>query len=471
MRVVASSVDQMGKRLGVSCNAIPSLGRAVLFDKFHIRQPTAGKSWSSGGFLPIRVWKATVLIMNVLIAFDKFKDSISAETACDIAAGVLRERRPDWTVETAPLTDGGEGFAEIMTHARAGKLHRENVTGPRFAEREAHWGMVELEAIEPELRHWLAMPELGFIAIVEMAQSSGLEILDADERDLWHTTTFGTGQIIARTHELEVAAILMGIGGSATNDLGLGALEALGIGFLDAEGKSITQLTPAKWEKVKRLDGEIPADLPAIRIACDVQNPLLGPNGAAAIYGPQKGLKSDDWERLNSESSRMAQMICDYFGTDHALIEEPGSGAAGGIGFGLRAACGARYVPGFELAARWLQINEKVQRANLIITGEGRFDLSSLQGKGPGTLIEMSKMGDKKSWVFAGQIAAELEGQLPASLQKEDIQAITPENYPLERALQEGGALLEKALRAKLDSHSRSHSSGNPRLRDGTTMG
>ena len=200
--------------------------------------------------------------------------------------------------------------------------------------------------------------------------------------------------------------------------------------------------------------GEIPADLPAIRIACDVQNPLLGPNGAAAIYGPQKGLKPEDWERLNSESSRMAHMICDYFGADPALIEEPGSGAAGGIGFGLRAACGARYVPGFELADRWLQINEKGQRANLIITGEGRFDLSSLQGKGPGTLIKMCERDDKKSWVFAGQVAVELEEQLPAFLQKEDIQAITPENYPLERALREGGALLEKALRAKLDATS-----------------
>ncbi len=392
------------------------------------------------------------MTMNVLIAFDKFKDSISAKTACDIAAGVLRERCPDWTVETAPLTDGGEGFAAILTHVRAGKLHRENVIGPRFAETEAHWGLVELEAIEPELRDWLAVPQQGYIAIVEMAQSSGLEMLDADERDLWHTTTFGTGQIIARTHELEVAAILMGIGGSATNDLGLGALEALGIGFLDAEGKPITQLTPAKWEKVECMKGDIPAGLPVICIACDVQNPLLGPNGAAAVYGPQKGLKSEDWERLNSESSRMAQMICDYFGADPSLIEEPGSGAAGGIGFGLRAACGARYVPGFELAARWLQINEKVQRANLIITGEGRFDLSSLQGKGPGTLIEMSEKGDKKSWIFAGQVAAELEERLPAFLQKEDIQAIAPENYPLERALQEGGTLLEKALLAKLDS-------------------
>ena len=392
--------------------------------------------------------------MNVLIAFDKFKDSISAGKACKIAEDVLHELQPDWTVESAPLTDGGEGFAEILTKTRTGQLRKETVLGPRLAATEAKWGLVELEAIEPELRDWLAVPEQGYIAIVEMAQCSGLEMLGSDERNLWHTTTYGTGQIIAKAHELEVEAILMGIGGSATNDLGLGALEALGLGFIDEAGEPITRLTPAAWEKINDMQGNLLTGLPVIRIACDAQNPLLGPNGAAAVYGPQKGLKSEDWERLDGEASRLAQMLCSYYGADPKLIEEPGSGAAGGIGFGLRAACGARYVPGFELASRWLQLNEKIDRADLIITGEGCFDLSSLQGKGPGALIEMSKNGNKKSWVLAGQVADDLKGQLPDFLNAEDLCAITPENLPLEQALQEGEKLLEKALRAKLTSGS-----------------
>jgi len=389
--------------------------------------------------------------MNVLIAFDKFKDSLNAHEACEIAATEIASLHPQWNLETAPLSDGGDGFCKILTESRQGRLYNEKVHGPRFKIVDALLGVVELERLEPELQKWLNVPSKGKISIIEMAQASGLHHLAQDDRDLWQTSTVGVGELIARAIELESKALLIGVGGSATNDLGLGTLEALGLQFIASQDKPIIQLTPECWDEVERMGGIIPNDLPPIRIACDVKNPLLGPEGAAAIYGPQKGMNPEDWTEIEKQSEYMAKMLCQYANTDESVIHEEGSGAAGGISFGLRAAFGAELVSGFDLVLQWLQLEKKLANADIIITGEGRFDRSSLQGKGPGTLIEKAMDHKKKILLFAGLLSKDLSSHLPQSFIRENLIQITPDNCPLEQALSEGRENLARAIRESID--------------------
>lgn len=388
--------------------------------------------------------------MNVLIAFDKFKDSLTAEKACHTAARVIGEHRPSWRIECTPLTDGGDGFCRILTEAANGELVEKAITGPRFARADALMGLVDSDSLDPSLCRWLDIPERGRTAIIEMAQASGLAMLKEEERDLWKASSIGTGELIACAHRRNADSILLGVGGSATNDLGLGALQALGLRFFAEDGEEIERLTPHHWPRVSEMSGAILKDLPPIRIACDVENPLLGENGAAAVYGPQKGLKPEDWERIDQLGARLARSLCSYFGADFSALEEKGSGAAGGISFGLRVACGARIVSGFELVARWLNLEERIRSADLILTGEGKLDRASFQGKGPGTIIKMATRSKKRAWVFSGLVDNELLKRPPSHLRPDDITAICPPDYPLDRSLAEAKPLLEQAIRTKL---------------------
>lgn len=381
--------------------------------------------------------------MRALIAFDKFKDSMGAPDACRMAAEALRRAIPGCETDLAPLTDGGEGFARILTEARGGEIRSAIVKGPRCQTVNAQWGLVQIQSLDADLRQWLGLPENGILAVIEMAQASGLQGLPTALRDPWQTTTAGTGQLIREAAHAGVSAILLGIGGSATNDIGLGALEVLGVKFFGSGG-AVNHITPARWAEVERFDGAVER-LPRILIACDVQNPLLGPNGAAAVYGPQKGLRKEDLPRMESEMARMAGLLCEFSGVGQDVFDEPCGGAAGGIGFGLRVAAGARYVPGFELVSRWLRIEEKVRDVDIVITGEGRFDASSLQGKGPGSLCRWAAKAGKPAWVFAGQIARELIDD-NASNRQLKLMAISPPDLPLEEALRRGPELLSETI-------------------------
>lgn len=382
--------------------------------------------------------------MKALVAFDKFKDSMGAPEACRVAASAIRRLGSGFEVDGAPLTDGGEGFARILTEARGGEIRVSEVSGPRFNRVRAEWGMVALGALEPDLREWLGVSGGGWLAVVEMAQASGLQGLALDLRDPWQTSTRGTGEVIREAVTAGASAILLGIGGSATNDLGLGALEALGLEFA-GPGGDVRDVVPAKWGRIDRLRGGVMA-LPPIRIACDVSNPLMGPDGAAAVYGPQKGLRAEDLDRMQAEMVRMADTLCEFAAKGRGLIDEPSSGAAGGIGFGFRVAGEARYVPGFELVSRWLRLVPRVRAADVILTGEGRFDRSSLQGKGPGSLCRWAAEAGKPTWVFAGQVAPELLVAPPEDVPGLRLRAITPPGMSLEEALRRGPELLAAAV-------------------------
>ncbi|MBI5380976.1 MAG: glycerate kinase [Opitutae bacterium] len=383
--------------------------------------------------------------MRVLIAFDKFKDSLTATTACTVVAQVLSERQRDWQLDLCPLADGGEGFAEILTRAAGGELHRFSVMGPRGAQVVATLGLVSAENIPAAARRALALPALAAepatrIAVIEMAAASGLALLSSVERDPWQTTTLGTGQLLLAARDLGAKAILLGVGGSATNELGLGALSALGLNFKRADGVRVAVPTPQTWAQIAAVTGSVPADFPALCIACDVTNPLLGSNGCSAVYGPQKGLRAADLPAMERALATQAERLRIHCGQPESLLSEPGVGAAGGIAFGLLCAARARLIPGATLVADWLDLDARLAAADLVITGEGRFDASSLQGKGPGAVAARALALGKQVHVFAGQVAVAESSGLR-------LHAITPATLPLTEALRAGSDLLAAAVR------------------------
>ena len=382
--------------------------------------------------------------MRVLLAFDKFKDALTAPEACAHAAAALSAVHPEWTLDLCPLTDGGEGFGDILSRAAQAKIETHTVTGPRGVPVRAAIGFASLGAIPAAARALLKLPITeGTLAIVEMAAASGLALLKPEERDPWLANTTGTGELLRIAARPGVDAILLGVGGSATSDLGLCALAALGLCFETNANQNLPLPVPMHWVDIARIGGALPS-LPPIRIACDVSNPLLGPRGAAAIYGPQKGLRPADLARLDGEAARLARLLCAHAGQPASLVDLPGTGAAGGISFGLMAATGAQLVPGAELVSAWLNLAPRLAAADLVITGEGRFDDSSLNGKGPGEVAARALSLGKNVHVFAGRATVAVP---PPRLA---LHSITPEGVPLAQALRESGAFLESAVRAHL---------------------
>ncbi len=374
--------------------------------------------------------------MRVLVAFDKFKDALDARAAVEAAAGALRQKHPDWTLDLCPLTDGGEGFCDILCAHNAGRVEPVEVSGPRDTPVTGEYGIVPAASLTTAARARLKLPPDAQLGIVELASASGLDLLAADARDPWCTTTRGTGQLLHAATVDCADFLLLGIGGSATNDLGLGALAELGFTFRDRDGRVTAVPTPATWEAIVRI--ERPAfELPPLFIACDVTNPLLGPRGATATFGPQKGLRPDDLPRLEVQMARMAAMLCDACEQPRSLADVPGTGAAGGIGFGLMAAFGARLVPGFDLVSDWLDLSARLAAADLVLTGEGRYDATSLGGKGPGRIASEAQHLGKPVHIFAGSLG------LPEDKMHH---AITPPGLRLTEALPQTARLLAASI-------------------------
>jgi glycerate kinase len=390
--------------------------------------------------------------MRVLIAFDKFKDALDASSACRTVAAALRRERPDWELDLVPLSDGGEGFCNILTLGVGGSFARVPASGPRFDAMDASSsvsapiGWVDLERLSAQVLARLALPEPARrLAVIEMAAVNGLGLLELRERDVWHTCSWGTGELLAAAVRDGADAVLLGVGGSATSDLGLGALGALGLRFEGHDGRAIARPLPARWHEIERLAGHVSFDVP-LRIACDVDSPLLGPRGAASVYGPQKGLRPADLPEFEARAARLAALLSAQTQSDPRLAEEPGAGAAGGIAFGLRAAAGARLVAGFALVAEWFDLEARIARADWVITGEGRFDSTSLAGKGPGALVTSARRAGRRALVLAGRV--QLTPAARADLAP-DVEAIAISNprASLQRALADTAQNLGRAAR------------------------
>ena len=385
--------------------------------------------------------------MRVLIAFDKFKGSLTAPAACEIAARVLRARHRRWQLDLCPLTDGGEGFVTILARAAGGQKVRFNVMGPRGGLVAADLGIIAGSSVPKSVRHLLrlparARPASAAIAVVEMAAASGLHLLPPRLRDPWQTTTYGTGQLIRAAAELGAATIVIGAGGSATIDLGLGALAALGLEFHSATGGRIRPPLPARWKQVAALEGEIYRSIPPLCLACDVTNPLFGRNGAAAVYGPQKGLAPAERPRFEAAMRRMARLLRDYCGHASGPTEVPGTGAAGGLAFGLLVAARARLVAGSSLISAWLDLPARIAAADVVITGEGRFDKTSLSGKGPGNVATNAATLGKTVHIFAGGFGATIPNK------DWHLHPITPPDFPIEEAQREAPTRLARSVAA-----------------------
>ncbi|MDI2595502.1 glycerate kinase [Pseudomonas sp. N3-W] len=326
--------------------------------------------------------------MKIVIAPDSFKDSLSAQGVADAIALGLAEVWPDAQLIKCPMADGGEGTVESILAACDGELRRTSVRGPLGAPVDAAWG-------------WLPQ---SHTAIIEMAEASGLQLVPLAQRDACVSSTFGTGELIGAALDAGAQRIILAIGGSATNDGGAGAVQALGVGLFDEQDQVLSPGGLALGA-LARVDAQgLDPRLAQVRfdIAADVNNPLCGPHGASAIFGPQKGATPDQVQQLDQALGHFADHCAQALGRD--VRDEPGSGAAGGLGFAAKAFLKAQFRPGVEVVAELVGLSEIVQGADLVITGEGRFDAQTLRGKTPFGVAKIARQQGVPVIVIAGTL-------------------------------------------------------------------
>lgn len=328
--------------------------------------------------------------MRVLVAPQEFKGSLGPdEAAATIAAGI-RKVHPDWQFDILPLSDGGPGFLDALRHAAKSDTFAEIVHDPLGRKVLGRFGMLRASRT----------------TVIEAAAANGLHHVTPEERDPLRADTFGVGQMILSALTLKPRAMVIGVGGSATTDGGAGMARALGARFTDMAGN---ELPPggAALADLERIDWQRPTEFDGVDIAVgtDVTNPLVGPLGAATVFGPQKGATPDQVDILEAALLRYAAVLKRSLGVDIANL--PGAGAAGGLAGGLHAFLGARILSGFDLVAGATNLHKRFAAADIIVTGEGSFDSQSLAGKGPGRLLELARAAGKPVVVFAGRSGVE----------------------------------------------------------------
>lgn len=326
--------------------------------------------------------------MKVVIAPDSFKDSLSAHGIAQAIALGWQQVFPDAEIIQCPMADGGEGSIEAVLEVCSGQWREQMVQGPLGEAVLAKWGWLDTKKI----------------AIIEMAQASGIQLLQPSQRDACHSSTYGTGQLILAALDAGAKQIILTIGGSATNDAGAGLLNALGAKFLDADH----QVLPAGGIALQNLalidlenfDSRIQQT--KFLLAADVTNPLCGPNGASHIFGPQKGASPQQVLALDQALSHFADVTGQYFDFDQR--NETGAGAAGGLGFAAKTFLKAEFRSGVEVIAELNQLTAKIQGADWVITGEGKFDEQTLNGKTPFGVAQIAQAANIPVIVIAGTL-------------------------------------------------------------------
>ncbi len=321
--------------------------------------------------------------MKLLLAPDKFKGSLSASAAAKALGQGWLGVWPETELLLAPIADGGEGFSEALAMAL-----------------NAEWVRVDsVDALGRPIECRIAWVPETRTAIIEMSEASGLNRLQHSERDPRKANTFGTGILIRDAALFGAKRILLGLGGSATTDGGIGMAAALGFRFLSATGEALEPI-PANFPQIVQIDASNVYPLPEIIAACDVQNPLLGPRGTANVFAPQKGADEGAVRFLEGGLTHLAKVVERDLGCDFRDI--PGAGAAGGIGFGLLSFCKAALQPGFDLVAEAVGFDKLLAQADLVITGEGSLDAQTLEGKGPLGVAKLARAAGKPVIAFAG---------------------------------------------------------------------
>jgi glycerate kinase len=375
--------------------------------------------------------------LRVVVAPQAFKGSLDADLVARAIADGLRAVWPDASIERIPVADGGEGTVRALVASTRGEYREAVVRDPIGRPVRAVWGVIDD----------------GATAVVEMAAASGLPLLEPHERDALRASSYGTGELLLAAARAGVTRIIVGIGGSATNDGGAGMLRALGLRFVDERGVDVGD-GGAALSRVARIEGELD---PAIRritvlVATDVRNVLTGPRGASAVFGPQKGAAPDDVRVLDAALSHFADVAAARMGTD--LRDEPGAGAAGGTGFALRAFVGATLQSGAELVLEAARFDERIRGADLCVTGEGRLDEQSVFGKASVTVARHASRHGVRVVAVVGGLGAGFERALdegiaavetiatgPAdleTLQREAAERIRAAAQRLARAVQVG---------------------------------
>ncbi len=360
--------------------------------------------------------------MRILLALDKFKGSLTAKQASDAVTRGLIRGGVKASIQVCPIADGGEGFTEAVLTALDGEWFEVPVHDAQDRLVTASYAMIQQEGQRT--------------AVMEMSAASGLAMVSDLPLNPYKASTRGTGEMMLHALENGAQSILIGIGGSATNDGGCGMAAELGYRFVDEHEKTLTML-PAQLEQAKRITKEHRVAC-EVTVACDVTNPLLGEFGATRVYGPQKGVK--DLAFFESRLEKLADMVGRDLGCDHR--DEAGAGAAGGLGFGLMSFCGAKLESGFDLVADITGLRDRIAAADIIITGEGKLDAQTLHGKGPMGVAEMAKAQGKLVIGIGGII----DSSEQLSLKFDALWQVKPEAMPVKEAIARAGELLEETV-------------------------
>jgi glycerate kinase len=366
--------------------------------------------------------------VKIVIAPDKFRGSLTAEQAAGAIAEGVGRVYPAAEINICPIADGGEGTVAALVAATNGRFHTCRVTGPL-----------------PERKVDATFGILGddHTAVIEMSAASGLALLAPDERNPMCTTTFGTGELLNEAVRLGVGKIILGIGGSATVDGGIGCAQACQLPVILEDGEPLSATEPLTAADLGRVvlikhGRGSPIERVAITVACDITNPLFGPNGAARVYGPQKGATTAQVELLDADLRRLAERTGKL-----AEAMTPGAGAAGGLGFAMLAFFGAKLRPGAELVIETTQLRRRLIGADLCITGEGRLDASSLHGKAPIGVARLCRELGVKCIAIAGSVGAGAEGCLAEGLT--DYVALHDGSRSIEHSIRNARQLLTDA--------------------------
>lgn len=358
-------------------------------------------------------------VHTVLVAPDSFKGSLSAREAAEAMGEGVLQSLPASRVIRHPVSDGGEGLCEILTPALGGTIRRSTVSGPLPGQRvEARWGYARA----------------SHTAVIEMAEAAGLLLVAPERRDPKRTTTRGVGELIRHALEEGARTLIVGIGGSATTDGGAGMAQALGVRFLDADGRTL-EPGGAALADLRTIDAA--GLLPALRtasviVACDVRNPLTGPEGAAAVFGPQKGASPADVVLLDAALQNYRRHLREATGIDVQAV--PGSGAAGGLGAGLLAFCHAQLRSGIDVVLDATRFDDSLRGADLVMTGEGRIDAQSGYGKALSGVLRRSRAAGKPVLAVVGSMAGGPE-EFTGADGFDAVTTLVNDETPLEEAL------------------------------------
>lgn len=367
--------------------------------------------------------------MKIVIAPDSFKENLtSLEVASELETG-LRRVWPDAEYIKVPMADGGEGTVQSLVDATGGRIVKCAVTGPLGQKVLASYGLLGD----------------GRTAVIEMAEASGLPLVPKAERDPLRATTFGTGELVADAVNRGVEEIIIGLGGSATNDGGVGFAQALGVRFIDKDGAPITEpLGGGRLDEVYAIDSRwINPGLALVKVsvACDVTNPLTGEKGASAVYGPQKGATPEMVQRLDRNLGHLAALIKRDLNAD--IAERPGAGAGGGMGAGLMAFTNATLKRGVELVVAATRLDEHMKGASLAFTGEGRVDFQTAFGKTPAGVAASAHRNGVPVVAIGGGLADDASGVFQHGI--DAIESATPNAMPLDVAMKKSRQYLQDA--------------------------